>query len=110
MEWNDTLAAAKESRYFVFIAAYSPAAYINKREKKLLWRAQMSLPSNGVTMNQSIDALVYSSVAYLGRPTDLPKHVFENLDRPSQVIVGTPETKEFLPATDSSKPNDPQKK
>ena len=109
MDWEDAMAAAEDSRYFVLIAAYSPAAYINKHERKLLWRAQMSLPSNGITLDQSVGALVDSSVGYLGRQTNTPKQVFENMDRPSHVILGTPETKEYLPATGSSKPNATQK-
>ncbi|MGA3006543.1 MAG: hypothetical protein ABSE59_01500 [Opitutaceae bacterium] len=97
--WDETLAAAEQNRYFVFIAAYSPAAYFkdNKRELKLLWRAQMSLPSDGVTFDESIDALVTSSVSYLGRPTDLPQQVFLDLDRNAHVDVGAPVVKEYLP-------------
>jgi hypothetical protein len=111
MPWQEAMQAAEEERYFVFISAYSPAAYFkNNRERKLLWRAQMSLASTGTTIDKSIAVLANSSVAYLGRPTSEPKHVIENMDRPSQVIIGTPETKEYLPGTDSAKPdNTPQK-
>jgi hypothetical protein len=107
--WNEALAAAEQNRYFVFIAAYSPAAYFkdDKREKKLLWRAQMSLPSDGVTLDQSIAALVASSVNYLGRPTELPKLVNMDLDRSADVIIGTPEVKAYLPPVDAAKPAGP---
>ena len=102
--WDETLAAAEQDRYFVFISAYSPAAYFKNRERKLLWRAQMSLPSTGVTFDQSIDALVASSVNYLGRSTDLPQQVNMDLDHSAKVIIGAPEIKGYLPPNDSSKP------
>jgi hypothetical protein len=108
--WQDTIAASEESRYFVFIAAYSPAAYVNKHQKKLLWRAQMSVASNGVNLDQSINALVDSSVNYLGRATETPQQVNMDLDRTAHVDIGTPEVEEYIPTIDMSKPKDAPKK
>ncbi|HZP59936.1 MAG TPA: hypothetical protein VFB27_06385 [Opitutaceae bacterium] len=98
-DYNDVIQAANENRYLVVISAFSPAAYFNhQREKKLLWRAQMSLSSDGTTQEESMPALVSASVPYLGRATDMPQRVNESLDRPSQVIIGSPEVKEYLPS------------
>ena len=95
--------AAQDDRYLVFISAYSPSAYINKKEKKLLWRAQMSLASNGVNLDQSIQALVDSSVNYLGRATDMPRQVTIDMDRAAHVDIGTPTVEEYIPVIDMSK-------
>ncbi|HTQ31530.1 MAG TPA: hypothetical protein VMI53_10000 [Opitutaceae bacterium] len=98
-DYNDTIQALEENRYFLVISAYSPAAYFkHNRQKKLLWRAQMSLDSIGTDQTESLPALVSASVPYLGRTTDLPQQVNESLERPSQVILGAPEVKEYLPA------------
>jgi hypothetical protein len=121
IEWEDAMLATEDNRYFVFISAYSPSAYFkdNKKVKKLLWRAQMSLPSDGVTFDKSIKPLVDSSVNYLGRETIRPQQVTVDMDRSGHVEVGTAEVQEYLPATsgpiqtkpgDTPKPVDTQKK
>jgi len=98
-DYNDIIQAANENRYLVVISAFSPGAYLNhNRQKKLLWRAQMSLNSDGTTQEESMPALVSASVPYLGRATDIPQQVNESLDRSSQVIIGSPEVKEYLPS------------
>ncbi|HTQ31531.1 MAG TPA: hypothetical protein VMI53_10005 [Opitutaceae bacterium] len=96
-DYNNIIQATEQNRYFVVISAFSPAAYLNHRVKKLLWRAQMSLDSSGTTQEESMPALVSASVPYLGRATDIPRQINESLDRPSQVIMGAPEVKEYLP-------------
>ena len=112
--WDDVMQAAEDDRYFVFIAAYSPAAYFkNNRERKLLWRAQMSPPSDGVTFEKSIKVMVDSSVNYLGRETDRPQQVTVDMNRSGHVDIGTAEVQEYLPATSGptqAKPGDTPKK
>lgn len=99
MDYDDTVQASTESRYFLVISAYSPGAYFkHNRQKKLLWRAQMSLRSDGTDQTESLPALVSAGVHYLGQATSLPEHLNESLERPSKVILGTPEVKEYLPA------------
>jgi hypothetical protein len=97
--WDDIAQAADTNRYFIVISAYSPVAYILRHEKKLLWRAQMSLESSGTSQDESMPALISASVPYLGHETDIPQQINESLDRPSQVIMATPEVKEYLPVT-----------
>lgn len=104
-DYTNIMQAAGQNRYFLIISAYSPAAYKKNREKKLLWRAQMSLDSDGTNQNESMPALVSASVSYLGHETDIPKQIDESLERPSQVIIGTPEVKEFLPAATPEQKN-----
>lgn len=104
--WNEIVQAADENRYLVVISAYSPAAYLNHHVKKLLWRAQMSLNSEGTTQAESMPALVSASVPYLGRATNLPQQINEDLSRPSKVIIGEPQVQEYLP--DSRRPDTEQ--
>ncbi|HZP59935.1 MAG TPA: hypothetical protein VFB27_06380, partial [Opitutaceae bacterium] len=53
-DYNDTIQAMEEDRYFLVISAYSPGAYFkHNRQKKLLWRAQMSLHSLGTDQTES---------------------------------------------------------
>ncbi|HTB79910.1 MAG TPA: hypothetical protein VK717_03385 [Opitutaceae bacterium] len=99
--WEDITQAADNDRYFIVISAYSPGAYVNHHEKKLLWRAQMSLDSDGTTQDESMPALVSASVAYLGHETTLPQEINESLERPSQVIISAPVVKEYLPAIET---------
>ncbi|HTB79911.1 MAG TPA: hypothetical protein VK717_03390 [Opitutaceae bacterium] len=101
--WDDIAQAADTDRYFIVISAYSPAAFIKRHEKKLLWRAQMSLDSDGTSQVESMPALVSASVPYLGRETDIPQQINESLDRPSQVIIAAPKVKEYLPAVPAQK-------
>ncbi len=96
--WDDITQAADTDRYFIVISAFSPGAYVKHHEKKLLWRAQMSLDSDGTTQNESLPALVSASVLYLGHETTLPQEINESLERPSQVIISAPVLKEYLPA------------
>jgi hypothetical protein len=91
--WDDIAQAADTDRYFVIISAYSPAAFLKRHEKKLLWRAQMSLDSDGTNQGESMPALVSASVPYLGHETDVPQEINESLDRPSHVIMAAPEVK-----------------
>ena len=98
-DYNDTMQAIDENRYFLVISAYSPAAYFkHHRQKKLLWRAQMSLHSAATDQTESLPALASASVAYLGRPTSIPARINESLERPSKVILGAPEVREYLPS------------
>jgi len=97
MRWGDVMQAANENRYFLVITAYSPAGYFKHHEKRLLWRAQMSLDSDGTDQTESMPALASASVNYLGRQTNLPEKITESLDRPSEVIIGPSKVKEYLP-------------
>lgn len=89
--------AAQDDRYFVVLSAYDWAA-INRKQRVLLWRAMMSLPTNGTDLTESLPALVQAGVPYFGRETGLPRHVIEPLVPPGRVEIGPAKVEGYLPA------------
>lgn len=57
--------------YFVVISAFDYEA-MAKNKKVLLWRARLSLDSNGLSISDAIPALLGHSAPFLGRDMDVP--------------------------------------
>jgi hypothetical protein len=89
--------AAGEDRDFVVLSAYDWAA-ITRKERRLIWRAMMSLPSAGTSLEESVPALVKAGAPFFGRETGLPQHVVEPLVPPGKVEIGPTKVEEYLPA------------
>ena len=89
--------AAGENRYFVVLSAYDFAA-ITHQERKLVWRAMMSLASAGTDLAESLPALVKAGAPFFGRESGLPQHIAESLVPPGKVEIGPAKVEEYLPA------------
>ncbi len=88
--------AAGENRYFVVLSAYDFAA-ITHQERKLVWRAMMSLASAGTDLAESLPALVKAGAPFFGRESGLPQHIAESLVPPGKVEIGPAKVEEYLP-------------
>lgn len=73
------LRAAGDDRYFVIVSAYDLAVYAEQKTKRLLWRTQMSVPSDGLSQEQALPLLVTAGVALFGCETTLPRRVEMNV-------------------------------
>lgn len=90
MEREDLMQAAGDDRYFVVISAFDFAA-ATRHQKKLLWRARMSIPSNGTMLAEVLPALVSSGAPFFGGDSGVPKHVWVNPQLPGgRVEAGAP--------------------
>ncbi len=86
---EDVMQAAEDNRYFVIVSAYDFAA-AQQKKKKLLWRAKMSVPSNGVEMVDVLPAMIESGGPHFGRETARPAFVPAPVVPPGKVQLGTP--------------------
>lgn len=94
---DDVKAAAQDDRYFVVVMAFDYAA-ATRREKKLLWAAKMSTPSNGTDLAAVIPALVASGAPVFGRDTQPDFVDSANAMKEATVTIAPLEVKETLPA------------
>lgn len=72
-DWAQLKEAARDDRYFIFIAAYDFAA-ATRQERKLLWSARMSTESTGRTPEEVFPLLAASGAAVFGRDTAPAEH------------------------------------
>lgn len=87
-EYGEMVTHATENRYIVIVSAFDFAAATAKiREKKLIWRTRLSLPSDGTTLPATIVPMIASGAPFFGRDTPHPKEI--HWDRAS-VEIGTP--------------------
>lgn len=84
------------SCYFVIASAYDYTA-AGKGERVLLWRTKMTVNSLGISMTESLPALVLSSGPYLGRPMTEAATLSKRIVRDGRVEVGTPTVVEEKP-------------
>lgn len=90
----DVIRDIQVNRYFAMFSAYDYAAATEKR-KVALWRAKMSLPSDGTDLAEALPALVTAGAPFLGRETLAPERVTKPLGRQGSVKLGEPEFEEF---------------
>lgn len=60
---------SKGSLYYIVISAYDYAA-LAKNERKLVWRARLTVDSSGVALSESLPPLVLTAGTSLGRDTN----------------------------------------
>lgn len=96
--------AAGEDRYFVVLSAYDFSA-ITHNERKLVWRAMMSLASAGTDLTESLPALVKAGAPFFGRESGLPRHVAAPLVPPGKVAIGPAKVEEYLPTLSAQPPD-----
>ncbi|MFT3783148.1 MAG: hypothetical protein QM790_14160 [Nibricoccus sp.] len=73
--------------YYVVVSAYDGAA-IARGERKLLWRTKISTPAQGVSLLETLPALVASGTPFFGRPMAGPVIVDKRIDRNGSVSTG----------------------
>lgn len=81
--------AARQDRLYLMIAAFDAQALARKK-KTLLWRTRMSIESRRTSLPESLVVLLDSGAPYLGRGTELPVFVDDNVRRRAEVKIGTP--------------------
>ena len=81
--------AARQDRLYLMVAAFDAMA-LAKKEKKLLWRTRVSIESRRTSLPESLSVMLDSAAPYLGRSTELPVFVDDNLRRKADVEIGTP--------------------
>jgi len=95
--------AASTARVYIFIAAFDMEAMAKRKEKKLLWRTRMSIPSTHHSLPDSLGVMLASAAPYLGREVAAPVMIGEADRRKAEVQVGTPYVVPDAPATDAGK-------
>jgi len=81
--------AARQDRLYVMIAAMDAMA-LAKKQKKLVWRTRISIESRRTSLPESLTVMLNSAGPYLGRGTELPVFIDDNLRRKADVQIGTP--------------------
>lgn len=81
--------AARQDRLYVMIAALDAMA-LAKKQKKLVWRTRISIESRRTSLPESLTVMLNSAGPYLGRGTELPVFIDDNLRRKADVQIGTP--------------------
>lgn len=95
--------AASSTRVYVFIAAYDMEAMATKKEKKLLWRTRISIPSERHSLPESLGVMLTSAGPFLGRDVPAPVFIGEADRRKAAVEVGMPYVVPDKPAKDEEK-------
>ena len=73
--------------YYIVVSAYDAAALV-KGERKLIWRTKMSTPAQGVSLVETVPALVASGGTYFGRDMDEPSIIDKRINRKGNVELG----------------------
>jgi len=81
--------AARQDRLYLMVAAFDAMA-LARKEKKLVWRTRISIESRRTSLPESLSIMLNSAAPYLGRSTELPVFIDDNLRRKAEVEIGTP--------------------
>lgn len=81
--------AARQDRLYLMVAAFDAMA-LAKKEKKLVWRTRISIESRRTSLPESLTVMLNSAAPYLGRSTELPVFIDDNLRRRAEVEIGAP--------------------
>ena len=106
---RELVAQVYEDCYYIVITAYDFASLMTKKERKLLWRTKITTSSNGVSLEETLPALVSTSANYLGRDVPTPIVSIKRIDRKGTVTLGTAEVVETIDEKPpASSPKTPQ--
>ncbi len=91
IDQEDALARATENRYYVIVSAYDLAISMQpkvngKRQKKLVWRTCISVPSRRTDIFETLTPMIAQGSRYFGRTTDAPIEV--EAERAGSAIPG----------------------
>lgn len=101
--------AAREDRLYLFIAALDVDALLKRKEKKLVWRTRISIPSRGRWLPESVDVMLKTAGPYFGAATEMPVFLDDADRRKAEVQIGTPVVVPEQPAPKSPPPSAPKK-
>ena len=93
--YEDMMQGAEKSRYFVTVEAFDFSSYRSGKRRLPLWMTKMSIPSQRLTMDQAVPALVSAGGPFFGRETTRPGYVMEPLVPAGSVQVGEPVVKGY---------------
>jgi len=82
--------AAGSNRVYIFIVAYDMEAMAQRKEKKMLWRTRISIPSTRHSLPDSLGVMLTSAGPFLGREVAAPVIIGEADRRKTDVQVGMP--------------------
>ncbi len=85
----DLVEESFSSCYFVVASAYDYPALL-KGNRLLLWRTKMTVNSLGISMTESLPALIASAGPYLGREMSEAATITRRISREGRVEIGTP--------------------
>ena len=85
----------EQNRYFITVTAYDFDSYFDRHRKVLLWAAKLSIPSDGVSMDQVLPTLVAGGAPLFGRETRRPKWVMMPAVPSGHVVVGEPTLRQY---------------
>lgn len=80
---------AAGSIYFVIASAFDFAS-AKTDSKILLWRTKMTVASTGISMPETLPALISAAGPYFGRDMTEPEIVAQKVNREGKVEIGTP--------------------
>lgn len=96
--------------YYIIVSAYDYASML-QRKRTLLWRTHLTVDSRGVSLVDTLEALVTSGTPYLGKETGRPGSISKTVIRRGRVEIGAPQKTEFLedavPQTNAPTPAKP---
>lgn len=81
--------AAREDRLYIFLAAFDVEA-LRKKQKVLLWRTRISIPSRRHSLPEAMRVMLASAAPYFATDTDLPTFIEDADRRKAEVLIGTP--------------------
>lgn len=81
--------------YYVVVSAYDGAA-LARGERRLLWRTKMSTSSQGVSLEETLPALVIGGAGFFGREMKEAEVVAKIIDRTGRVEIGEPKVKDYF--------------
>lgn len=98
--------AIRDNRYFIVVTAYDFSAWEKEHKHVLLWKAKMSVPMDGTTLNDAVVPLVMAGGPQFGRETvrhpilrpGVPDG-YVKLGTPTEVKEGAPVPPPPAPAT-----------
>jgi hypothetical protein len=82
--------AATTPRVYIFIGAFDVETMLKKKERKLVWRTRMSIPSTHNTLPDSLGLLLTSAAPFFARESTAPVFIGEADRRKANVEVGMP--------------------
>lgn len=89
---------ASEDLYVAAIAAYDFAA-AQRKEKVLLWTTKISCPSRGLSMPDTLPAMLALAGPYIGRETAIPVSIKATDKFKPEVKIGDPTVVEYMENT-----------
>lgn len=81
--------------YFVVVSAYDGAA-LARGERRLLWRTKMSTSAQGVSLDETLPALVLGGTQFFGRDMGEAQVVAKIIHRTGRVDIGEPKVKDYF--------------